>query len=317
MPARPDVLVAGAGVSGLTCALALAMTGAFTVEVWARDLPLDTTSCAAAAMWAPYLVTDNRLARWSEATYRWLSALTEADGVRQVRGREVSRIPRRAPQWMTALPEYRLCGDGEVPRPYAMGWRYRAPMIEMPVYLTALLARLAALGVTVRRAAVRSLADALAVAPVVVNCTGAGSRDLVPDPGLSATRGQLVVVENPGVEEFFAEHDESAEPIYFVPHGDTVVLGGSAEPGRTDTAPDAGTATAIRRRCATIDPRLGRARVIAHRVGLRPTRDSVRVERVAVGTGHVIHNYGHGGAGVTLSWGCASDVVALAQEVLR
>ena len=33
----------------------------------------------------------------------------------------------------------------------------------------------------------------------------------------------------------------------------------------------------------------------------------VRVER----EGHVVHCYGHGGAGVTLSWGCADEVVEL------
>lgn len=306
----------GAGVSGLTCALALAMTGALTVEVWARDLPLESTSCAAAAMWAPYLASDSRLARWSEATYRWLMTCSEAEGVRQVFGREVCRTARRAPPWMRGLPGYRRCHDRELPGPYLTGWRYRAPTIEMPAYLRALLAHLGRRGVPVRRRPVRSLAEALPEAPVVVNCTGADARQLVPDPAVTATRGQLVVVENPGIDEFFAEHDESVDPIYFVPHGDHLVLGGSAEPGRTDLTPDRAIAAAIQRRCATIDPRLGRARVLGHRVGLRPTRPRVRLEREAVGRGHIIHNYGHGGSGVTLSWGCAGDVTALAREVL-
>ena len=46
------------------------------------------------------------------------------------------------------------------------------------------------------------------------------------------------------------------------------------------------------------------AEVVAHRVGLRPARPSVRLEA----EGRVVHNYGHGGAGVTLSWGCAEEV---------
>ena len=38
----------------------------------------------------------------------------------------------------------------------------------------------------------------------------------------------------------------------------------------------------------------------------------MRLEVEAVGRGNtIIHNYGHGGAGVTLSWGCAHDVVEL------
>jgi D-amino-acid oxidase len=55
-------------------------------------------------------------------------------------------------------------------------------------------------------------------------------------------------------------------------------------------------------------PEIAHARVLRHKVGLRPARPAVRLERVA----DVIHCYGHGGAGVTLSWGCADEVAALA-----
>jgi D-amino-acid oxidase len=51
--------------------------------------------------------------------------------------------------------------------------------------------------------------------------------------------------------------------------------------------------------------------VLQHRVGPRPGRPSVRLEAEQVGAHRVIHDYGHGGAGVTLSWGCAEEVVRL------
>ena len=51
------------------------------------------------------------------------------------------------------------------------------------------------------------------------------------------------------------------------------------------------------------------------RAGLRPFRaESVRLEHVS-GTA-IIHNYGHGGAGVTFSWGCAGEVAELAHRYL-
>ncbi len=76
-------------------------------------------------------------------------------------------------------------------------------------------------------------------------------------------------------------------------------------------------------------------------VGLRPGRDAVRLERETVThkpTGRqvevripqdialvtsfivikrfqVIHNYGHGGSGITLFWGCAKDVYRLVKQV--
>ena len=51
--------------------------------------------------------------------------------------------------------------------------------------------------------------------------------------------------------------------------------------------------------------------MVGHRVGLRPVRPSVRLEA----EGRVIHCYGHGGAGVTLSWGCADEVTQLVAEL--
>jgi D-amino-acid oxidase len=81
-------------------------------------------------------------------------------------------------------------------------------------------------------------------------------------------RGQVVVAENPGITEFFVE--ESDPPRYFLPQGARVILGGTAEAGHDSTEPD----------------------------------PAVRLER----DGRVVHNYGHGGAGVTLSWGCADQV---------
>jgi glycine/D-amino acid oxidase-like deaminating enzyme len=47
--------------------------------------------------------------------------------------------------------------------------------------------------------------------------------------------------------------------------------------------------------------------------GLRPARPSVRCERDAAQP-RLVHNYGHGGAGMTLHWGCARDVVDMLRE---
>jgi D-amino-acid oxidase len=174
----------------------------------------------------------------------------------------------------------------------------------MPVYLGYLRRRAEAAGVTITRGRIGSL-DGVD-APVVVNCTGVGARELAADPSLVPVRGQVVIVANPGVTEFFVS--EADPPVYWFPQGDRLLLGGTAQTGDENTAPDPATAAAIVARCAEVDKRIAAAPVLEHRVGLRPTRPTVRLER----DGRVIHNYGHGGAGVTLSWGCAREVVALA-----
>jgi D-amino-acid oxidase len=102
--------------------------------------------------------------------------------------------------------------------------------------------------------------------------------------------------------------------------GDRLVLGGIAEPNEWE--PDIGLhnyepVREMYRRCVEFLPAL-RFAEIDHvepvRVGLRPVRaDNVRLE-IEPGT-PVVHNYGHGGSGVTFSWGCAEEVVELVRGV--
>jgi D-amino-acid oxidase len=148
----------------------------------------------------------------------------------------------------------------------------------------------------------------------VVNCTGAGAHGLLPDPALKPFRGQVVIAENPGLGEFFVGlPDDTSELVYLFPHGDTVVLGGTVVGDDWNTEPLPTVAERILRDCAAIEPRLNGARVLGHRVGLRPFRPLVRLEAEPPGPGPlVVHNYGHGGAGITLSWGCAREAAALA-----
>ena len=309
-----DALVIGAGVSGLTTAICLAERGVRT-RIWSARMPSDTTSAAAGAMWGPYLVEPfDRVAVWSQRTLATLRKLAESPetGVRLVAGVEASRTPTPPPDWGGQLEGFRLCQPGELPDGFATGWRFIAPLVDMPTYLGYLLQRARAAGVDVELRTVRSLDEASDAAPVVVNCAGIGARDLVPDPSLAPIRGQLVVVENPGITEFFSEDTGlSPELTHFYPFGDTVVLGGLAEEGAWSMEPDPAVAAGILKRCAEVEPRLRDASAIGHRVGLRPTRPEVRVEAERLGALHVIHNYGHGGAGVTLSWGCATEAADL------
>jgi D-amino-acid oxidase len=312
---RYDVVVVGAGVSGLTSAIRLAEAGR-RVAVWAAELPLETTSVAAGAMWGPYLVEPiDRVRVWSRQSldvFRELAKDPET-GVHLTPGVEASRSPIDPPEWGPQLDGFRMCELTELPPGFATGWRFTVPLIDMPRYLGYLQQRLAEAGGTIERRQISSFEDIRGQAPMVVNCTGMGARELVPDPDLVPIRGQLVVVENPGITEFFSEDTGTSPDLcHYGPHGDTAVLGGVAQPGERNLVPDPSTATAIVNRCAEIEPRLRHARILAHRVGLRPTRPYVRVEAIDLGEVRLIHNYGHGGAGVTLSWGCAKEVVTAA-----
>jgi D-amino-acid oxidase len=312
-----DVQVLGSGVVGLTTAITLAEAD-LRVCVRTASPPAATTSAAAGAVWGP--VTCGPAAR----TYDWartgLAVLREleadpATGVRTRRGRELSRYPAQPPAWLDLLGEPEFCRDDELPPGYVTGWRYTAPVVTMPVYLEYLAARLERAGVTIDVNPITSLTEVTAEdhgAPVIVNCTGAAARDLVPDPAVHPIRGQVVVIANPGLEEFSIDHSKEPGTVsYLFPHQDVVLLGGTMDDGDWDTEPRPAVAERIIADCALIDPRVREAEVLAHRVGLRPARPEVRLEAEPLDGGRVLwHNYGHGGAGVTLSWACAREVAA-------
>jgi D-amino-acid oxidase len=300
-----DVVIVGAGVSGLTTAVRLAEAG-LRVTIVAAGTDDATTSYAAGATWSPYLVEwTDRVRAWSYATLAMLRELAARDGTGIVlrSGIEASPVPVGPPEWHDRLDGFRMLGPDELPDGLAAGWRYVAPVADMPAYLRYLRRRAESAGAVVEIRRIRTFAEVSA--PVVVNCAGIGARELAGDAELRAVRGQIVVVENPGITEFFVA--ETDPPVYFFPQGDLVVLGGTAQDGAGDTVTDPEAARTILARCVRVDPRLHGARIVGHRVGLRPVRPRIRLERDA----GVVHNYGHGGAGITLSWGCANEVARL------
>jgi len=297
------VIVVGAGVIGLSCAVRLLEAG-HRVDVVGRDLPLETTSSVAAAVWSPYSRPQEHVVRWARAAYDAFAELCddESAGVVMRTGTELFREPSGDVWWRDALPP----GAGpdretSLPAGYASGLTMRTPVVEMPVYLRWLAARVDELGGTVTRMNLSALptGDAL-----VVNASGIGARLLGGDPTVSPVRGQVVLVEQVGIDHWWIDAET---PSYVVPRAHDVVLGGTAIEGEWSRTPEPAVAASILERAARIEPRLAGARVLRHKVGLRPSRPSVRLERV----GDVVHCYGHGGCGVTVSWGCADDVVGL------
>ncbi|MEC4017477.1 FAD-dependent oxidoreductase [Streptomyces sp. H27-D2] len=311
-----DVIVVGGGVIGLTTAIVLAESGR-QVSVWSRDPAEETTSAVAGGLWWPYRIEPTAaVGDWSVRSFAILAELAERPaetGVRMVDGTQAGIGMADLGPWAAELPGLRPAGAGELPDGSSVGLRARTPLLDMPSHLGYLLRRLEAAGGTVERRTLTSLAEAHAAAPSVVNCSGLGARELVPDPEVHPVQGQLVVVENPGIDEWFVSADHaSADTVYVLPQPYGVVLGGTARENVWGLEPDPAVAELIIARCARVHPELAKARVLAHRVGLRPARRAVRLgaERLPDGSLRV-HNYGHGGAGVTVAWGCAQDAAEL------
>jgi D-amino-acid oxidase len=300
------VIVVGAGVVGLTCAVRLLEAG-HRVDVIARDLPLETTSSVAAALWYPYrALPHDRVLGWARTSYdvfARLANVASVSGVSMLPGVEVLRERCERPWWAEAVPE--LGETHLVPDGYELGWTFAAPVVEMPVYLDWLASLVEERGGTLTRMNLSGLPSG---ADVVVNCSGIASKFLAADYAVHPVQGQVVVVEQVGLERWWLD---DGGPTYVVPRSHDIVLGGTDVEGEWSRTPSPEAAAAILRRALRLVPELAGAEVLAHRVGLRPARPTVRLERVAIGDQSVVHCYGHGGAGVTLSWGCADEVVSL------
>jgi D-amino-acid oxidase len=323
VPTSPDVAIIGAGVSGLTCGVLLAERGC-GVAIFAEELGQRTTSAAAAAIWFPYDAEPiDKIIAWSLVTYEQLRALARQQntGVSMIELRCFARsgeIP--IPDWAGPLgacslarpPEGKGPGGMSDPFPsvFSSGFSIRVPLTDTTRYLDYLRERFTNAGGTIETGIrLEKIGNVSRRFKIILNCAGMGARELTPDPEMEPHRGQVAIV--PRLDLQCAIVCDDPPLMYAIPRASDCVFGGtnsvngSREPDTTDT-------NAIVRECSRV-VNIEVPRVIATRVGLRPYRKSgVRLESEKLRDGRaVIHNYGHGGSGFTLSWGCADDVLRL------
>jgi D-amino-acid oxidase len=188
----------------------------------------------------------------------------------------------------------------------------RVPLTDTTIYLDYLTARFHKAGGELHaNVRFKKLEDVDTEFDLVINCAGIGARELVQDIDLEPHRGQVAIV--PKIESLSAAIVcDDAPLMYAIPRANDCVFGGTNDLSN-NWAADPATTERIVAECSRV-LNINKPRVLAERVGLRPFRKSgVRVERDHLADGRaVIHNYGHGGAGFTLSWGCAREVLELA-----
>lgn len=314
--AKKTVLIVGAGVSGLSSALLLADAG-FDVSIWAKDLTLNTTSNVAAAFWYPYLCNPrDKAILWSKATYQYLSehAIDNPDaGVRFIIAEDYHKEKAPDPWWRDAVEFFERPKPSELPKGYVDGYRTKGIVMDTSKYLPWLLGLLDDKQISITQKTLENFDEALNEFDVVVNCSGLGAKELCNDDRVYPVRGQVVRVEANGFEKVVS--DESAQnPAYVIPRFNDIVIGGTAQPHDYNLEINPEDTKSIMRAIESIAPELTKQKILQEKVGLRPARDKIRLEAETINGKLLVHNYGHGGAGFTLSWGCAQDVVELVAD---
>jgi D-amino-acid oxidase len=306
------IAVVGAGVSGLTCAVVFAERGHRT-GIFAEQIGSGTTSAAAAAIWYPYDAgPSGQTIAWALETYRTLFDLARdtRSGVSIIELREFSRTGEiEIPEWALPLGAQRL--RSEIPSAFTSGFALSVPLMDTTIYLDYLARRFGDAGGEIHsNKCFAKLEDVDPSFDLVVNCTGIGARRLVQDSDLEPHRGQIAIVPKIDLPGAIVCNDSPL--MYAIPRTKDCVFGGTNHLSDDCTVDPAATAGIVAE-CSRV---LGikKPEVLGERVGLRPFRRSgVRVERMQLYDSRpLIHNYGHGGSGFTLSWGCAEAVAALA-----
>ncbi len=249
------------------------------------------------------------------------------------------------PAWKDDVIGFRRVDSSELQRlglgQYQYAWFFTTIITDATVLLAFLLDRFRKLGGQTVTAKVDSLelealrkhfpANSLSASTVVVNCTGIGALPLCGDTTLRPCRGQTLRVKAPYVKHFFDEglgnknDNDPSKLVYVFPRLNEVLLGGTYEENQWDRTSSQETAEGIRSRCAELVPELRHAPEVKRWVGLRPVRPTVRLEwdaevearlRKGACSHRLIHNYGHGGSGLTLFWGCAQEVATKVHQQL-
>jgi len=311
-----NVAIIGAGVSGLTCGVVFAEHG-FRTVIFAKEIGQQTTSSVAAAVWFPYHVEpEERVIPLALETYQVLLDLARfpGSGVSIIESRQFLRIGEiEIPDWAIPLGASVIPSEVEGSlESFRSGFSLRVPLMDTTIYLDYLAARFRNGGGEMHsNVRFDKLNDVDRTFDVVINCAGIGASELVRDADLEPHRGQVAIV--PKIDGLScAVVCDDAPLMYAIPRANDCVFGGTNDLS-DNLAADPATTQRIVAECSRV-LNIDKPRILAERVGLRPFRRSgVRLERDRIADGRaVIHNYGHGGAGFTLSWGCAHEVFVLA-----
>ncbi|CEJ53846.1 hypothetical protein PMG11_00186 [Penicillium brasilianum] len=307
-----NIVVVGAGVTGLTTALLLSKTPANKVTVIAKHMPgdydIEYASPWAGASYMPFGKKGSDHAEWERATWPALRDLAEHQPESGIHFQDITIHNRlkdqntATGQWSAELTSanpwfkdfvlnFQNLPRDQLPPGIDNAQRFTSVCINTAIYLPWLVSQCMKNGCVFKRAVLKHISEAAEThhsgkkANVVVNCTGLASRTLggVADDQVYPVRGQIMIVRNdPGSMTSISGSDDGGDEVsYIFPRaaGGGTVIGGTYQKNNWDPLPDPNFANRIMQRALKLDPRLVKEGqgvegldIVRHGVGLRPAR---------------------------------------------
>ncbi|RUS86651.1 hypothetical protein EGW08_005600 [Elysia chlorotica] len=329
-----SVAVIGAGAVGLSAAVNVqqALPGV-KVTIIADKFDEDTTSWGAGGMFRLDLdyhpkEEHRRVRSWATDSWNFYSNLahsdqTEASGMSFVAGTLLYNVPKEhSYSVMSDLTfDFQMLNQDQLkklnPRvSHKYGYSFSTLLTHTGTYLKWLMKQFLDLGGSVQCRTLSNISELQDDFDVVVNCCGLNAAQLCQDRHIYPVMGHLLKVKAPWIKKFFW-----SEEFYMFPHNNYILLGGIREKDNWSTVPDPAIRETILSRGRNLFPHLKDAPIIGEWVGLRPGRPSIRLELELLRSENkralpVVHNYGHAGDGITLSWGCGVEAARLVKQVV-
>jgi D-amino-acid oxidase len=311
-----NIAIIGAGISGMSTAFLLTQKN-HRITVYAKAFSPNITSNRAAAFWFPYHIrNDRRGIGWCQISYEAYKKLSckKETGISMYKLIKVIRkgVEEEEPVWIEFMPEnsYRIMREDELPTGIAKAYDVQVPLMETQIFLPYLQQQLSESGVKFIQKEIKDFSELTNNFDLVINCSALGARELCKDESIIPVRGQVALLSPRNNLPIYLDNEK---PLYVVPRKDAIIVGGTYEERIAAETTEPATIERILKNAYEVFPELKQQEIIGSWAGLRPYRAEVRLEQEK--GRNIIHNYGHGGSGFTLSFGCAEEVVSIVERI--
>lgn len=323
---QKKISIVGGGVIGLSTGVLLLKEG-YEVEIFAEKISPNTNSDKACAIWYPIFsdIAEDRIPLYNDIvkkSWEYFKKLEpdEKFGIILRQNHELFPTKEPLPYYIDILPDFEVVYNTSFPNNLPCQWSFKTYIIEMQKYMPTLYELYDKSGGKITERKIQSADEFTQLeTEIIFNCTGFGSKELFNDEKLKPIKGQILLHEKIDLEFCIGENE-----FCLIPRSDYTVLGCLYLEDENNDSTTAENTNKIWEKVVerlvengagnidTSDIRLSKSKIRSVQAGVRPFRyGGIKLEVENLNGKTIIHNYGHGGAGITLSWGSCMKAIDL------